>query len=658
MMELQKTMSGSYPSLAGQRRSTALGGLLFLALLVYCNTLLNGFVYDDHFQVEQSPYVRSFKYLDKILTTTVWSFQGLEGNTNYYRPVMTLGFLVCNKVFQAFPFGFHLVNVLLNCVAVWLVFSACATLFRDEIVALGAAAIFALHPIHTEVVAWIAAVTELEMAIFYLASFIFFLRLDSLPSKERGTSGILMCACFALALLSKEQAVSLAVLATIYEHFYRSDRKTTGWKTKVYRYGGFWMIATMYLGFRIAVLGALAPVRQHADVSWPQAFMSAFALVGQYVAKLFWPHPLLAFYVFRKSVALSDPRVLAGIGVGLAAVGLFIYLWKRARIYSFWVIWVALTLAPVLNARWMATNVFTERYLYLPSVGFCALVAGGFVFLFRGFTGRIPALRWTLVTAATILVFLAAGEIVARNRDWRDDFTLLSRTLAVEPHASYMRTDFGVLEWNSRRPAEAEREWRLALADMPDNAIALSNLGLAMLEKKRYQDAETYLQKAIALRPLYAAPHIHLGKVYAAEGDEARAEAELRRAVEIYPMNILARNTLGKFYYDAGNLAEAAVQYRASIESLPNEEALDASGDIYLRDGAPRKAEEAWGEAVRLSTFDGHAHVSLGNVYFTSGREAEAEKEYRVVLVLDPNNADALRGLRKLHPKEFPAAPH
>src|SRR5258707_2011967 len=144
-------MSSSYPSLADHRRSAALGGVLLLALLVCGNPLLNGFVYDDHFQVEQSPYVRSFKYLYKILITTVWSFQGLEGNTNYYRPVMTLGFLVCNKVFQAFPFGFHLVNVLLNCVVVWLVFLALPTLFRDEIVPLGAAAIFAPHPLHTEV---------------------------------------------------------------------------------------------------------------------------------------------------------------------------------------------------------------------------------------------------------------------------------------------------------------------------------------------------------------------------------------------------------------------------------------------------------------------------------------------------------------------------
>src|SRR5258707_14448136 len=147
MMKLRKKMRGSYPSLAGRGRSTALGGVLLLALLVYCNTLLNGFVYDDHFQVEQNPYVQSLKYVGKIFTTTVWSFQGLEGKTNYYRPLMILGFLVCNKVFQAYPFGFHLVNVLLNCVVVWLVFLACSTLLLDGIVALVSAPIFGLPPI-------------------------------------------------------------------------------------------------------------------------------------------------------------------------------------------------------------------------------------------------------------------------------------------------------------------------------------------------------------------------------------------------------------------------------------------------------------------------------------------------------------------------------
>src|SRR5260370_34205368 len=190
----------------------------------------------------------------------------------------------------------------------------------DGIGVLVGGAIFAVHSIHTEVVAWVASVTELEMAIFYLASFIFFLRLGSLSAAQRTKTGILMYACFALALLSKEQAMTLAVLATIYEHFYRLDRETTSWKTKAYRYGGFWIIAAVYLVFRVTVLGGLAPVRQHPAVTWTQAFLSAFTLVGQYIAKLFWPLPLLAFLEFHKRAALSDPRVFASFSCGVVCV--------------------------------------------------------------------------------------------------------------------------------------------------------------------------------------------------------------------------------------------------------------------------------------------------------------------------------------------------
>ncbi len=641
--------------LGSARRSTALGGVLFVALLVYCNTLLNGFVYDDHHQVEGNPYVQSFKYVGKIFTGTAWSFQGLEGQTNYYRPLMTFGFLICNKLFQAFPAGFHVVNVLLNCVVVGLVFFACSMLFRDDIVALAAAALFALHPSHTEVVNWIAAVTELELAIFYLAAFIFFLRLGSVPAKEKTTTQIWMCACFVLALLSKEQAVTLAIIAPIYEHFYRSDREATSWRTKAFRYGGFWIMTAVYLVFRVTVLGGLVPVRQHADVTWPQAVLSAFALAGQYVAKLFWPYPLLAFYVFRKSTARSDARVLAGIGVAVLAVALFVYLWKRARNYSFAVIWIAVTLAPVLNARWMATNVFAERYLYLPSVGFCALVAGGFVFLFRRFKGRIAALRAISAVAAIVLLSLAAREIVARNRDWHDDFTLLSRTLAIEPHASYMRSDLGVFEWGLHHEEEAERQWRLALIDKPDNFVALSNLGLAMIEKKRYEDAKKYLQEVIEMRPRFAAPHIQLGRVYIAEGQTSAAESEFRRAVEIYPLSVEARNALGKFYFDQGKLPDAEAQFRGSLESLPNAEAWNGLGDIYEKEGLHAKAEESWRKVVDLDPFNAHAHASLGSAYLTSGRRAEATKEYRAVLELDPRNEDARKAMLELNPREYPS---
>lgn len=143
--------------------------LFVLAVLPYSNIFFNQFVYDDGFQVVGNPYAHSFKYLRQIFTTSVWSFQGAQGVSNYYRPMMTLGYLLTYQIAGLVPFSFHLVNILLNAIAVWLVF-AILRRFSGERVALVAAGLFALHPIHTEPVAWIAAVTDLQLAVFYLGN--------------------------------------------------------------------------------------------------------------------------------------------------------------------------------------------------------------------------------------------------------------------------------------------------------------------------------------------------------------------------------------------------------------------------------------------------------------------------------------------------------
>src|SRR5215467_4730020 len=103
--------------LEAKRSRFWLGLLLLLSFLLYASTLLNGFVSDDHQQIEGNPYAHSFRYVGKIFTTTVWSFQGHEGRTNYYRPLMTFGYVLSDKLFQTYPFGFHLVN--LFCTAWW-----------------------------------------------------------------------------------------------------------------------------------------------------------------------------------------------------------------------------------------------------------------------------------------------------------------------------------------------------------------------------------------------------------------------------------------------------------------------------------------------------------------------------------------------------------
>src|SRR6202142_2699491 len=218
--------------------------LSLLAFIPYANTLRGGFVYDDSFQVVENPYVHSFHYLREIFTTTVWSFQGAQGVTNYYRPLMTFGYLLAYQIAGAVPFSFHLANIVLNVVVVLLVFILLRRL-SGERVALIAAGLFALHPLHTESVAWVAGITDLELALFYLLTFIFYLRLPEPGKATRWT--VAMCVSFAFALLSKEQAMTIPVLLTIFEHFYREDRTSTSAREKFSRYGPLWAIAVVYL---------------------------------------------------------------------------------------------------------------------------------------------------------------------------------------------------------------------------------------------------------------------------------------------------------------------------------------------------------------------------------------------------------------------------
>jgi hypothetical protein len=363
-----------------QREIFTFLALSSLAFVPYANSLLNSLVYDDYFQIVENPYVHSFRYLRQIFGTTVWSFQGAQGITNYYRPLMTFGYLLCYQIAGAVPFSFHLANIVLNIVVVLLLFSVVRRL-SGERVGLVAAGLFALHPLHTESVAWAAGVTDLELAVFYLLTFLLYLRLPE--TGKRCGSRVALCGSFVLALLSKEQAMMLPVLVTLFEHFYRDDRETTSVRQKMSRYGPLWGVAALYLVARGIMLGGIAGIVTRPGLSWYEVVLSAISLLGAYVWKLVWPAHLSAYYVFHKSSHLVDRNVLLAL-LGLALCGvLFVLLWRRAHLLSFALILVFLPLGPVLNPKWMPASVFAERYLYLPSIGFCWLLAWAAVTLWR-----------------------------------------------------------------------------------------------------------------------------------------------------------------------------------------------------------------------------------------------------------------------------------
>lgn len=623
--------------------------LLFLATLPYLNSLWNGFVYDDDTQVLANPYIQNFNHLRQIFTTTAWSYQGgAAGVTNYYRPLMTFGYLLIHQAFGYRPFYFHLANILTNAAVVLALYLVTFRMFGDRTLAFIASALFALHPIHTEPVNWIAAITDLECTLFFLLAFWFFLSLDRPRDRRWWLGQCGLAASFLFCLLSKEQAMMLPILATAYEHFYRADRRQTGVGEKLSRYGLFWIIGIAYVIFRIHVLGAFAPIGQKKDFDLDEVIFYAAGLAGQYLKKLIWPLHLHVYYAFPQTLGEWVPQMLEGL-LAVALFGLAFYaLWRWARPASFGCVWFALTLAPVLDVRLLPNCVFAERYLYLPSVGFCWIAAWGATLLWKKFGLWGGSWRKAMVATALVLSGLCVLRIVTQNPAWKDDVTFYQAALANAPNSADMHNDLGIIHWQRHDWPQAEREWRKAYQLGPGAVYVLDNLGLLCYREKRYGEAEYYLQKALALSPHDVTALVNLGGTEELSGDRAAAEANLRQAVAIAPLNVRALVKLGEFLQDQGKPVEAAAQFQAALRSQPTLRAYYGLGIAEWSQGKTGLAEQTFLRGEALNPADSRSHFLLGLLYENTGRPRQALEQYQAGLRTDPSDAKALAAVRRL----------
>ena len=313
------------------------------------------------------------------------------------------------------------------------------------------------------------------------------------------------------------------------------------------------------------------------------------------------------------------------------------------------------TLAPVLNVRWMTSNPFAERYLYLASVGFCWISGWAGIQGWNWLSARGRGWRVALPVAAAAIATLGIIRIVTRNRDWRNNLTFYTATLAVSPDAYHIHNNLGTVYWAQGNIPAAEREWRAALRLAPTSEYALHNLGLVANTQKHYPEAEALFRRALGIRPNYSDAHLDLGITYEATGRLQDAEAELRAAVKLSPLNVRAHNALSEFYFDRRQMPEAEAEARRSVEIELTPQGYWDLGLVLWLKGDRSGAEHSLLDAETLSPSDSRAHFMLGLFYMDSGRNADAIREYRAGLQLDPANADAIANLRKL---EFLEAEH
>jgi tetratricopeptide (TPR) repeat protein len=566
--------------------------------------------------------------------------------------MMSFGYLLCYQFLGPIPLAFHLVNLVLNLLVVLLLFLVTWRMFDDRLMAFVAAGLFAVHPIHSESVAWIAAITDLELAFFYLLTFWFFLGLSKWRGRRLILGQLSMAVSFALALLAKEPAVTLVVLTTLYEYSCREDRQETSVPIKLSRCGPLWLLLLVYLIFRTHFVGGLAGRSQSPNMGPDAVIFSALALAGQYVWKLFWPAALCAFYPFHMSTSPSDPRVIAGAVALMVLAFLIVFFWNRARLVSFGLLFFFLNLAPVLYAPWMAANVFTERYLYLPSVGFCWALGWAGATLWRATTRHSAKWRAVVVIFAVALAALCTLRIIRRNPDWHDNERLYKATLALQPDAYIIHINLAALYLDRDDFKNAEAQLREADKLAPDYPLILNNFGLLNLKLKRYDEALGYLIRSILKNPKAPQPHLYLAQVYDQTGQPDFAEKEYLTAIHLSPLSMGAHAGLGEFYFDHARLQEAEEQFQESLRAARTLRGFWGLGLVYWREGRYAEAERAFQDAEVLEPSSARAHIMMGLLYTDTKKNREALRELQTGLKSEPTNPQALDALKKLQSQE------
>jgi len=312
------------------------------------------------------------------------------------------------------------------------------------------------------------------------------------------------------------------------------------------------------------------------------------------------------------------------------------------------VVWLAVTLAPVLNANWLADNVFTERNLYLPSVGFCWMLAWGWTRLLAWSAPFRFPWRWLLAAVLGVIASCCVARIVTRNRDWRDDMSLYTRTLAASPGAYYMHNNLGEVYWKKGDFKSAEREWTEALRLGPNAAVVLENLAMLNLTRRNYEEAVGYSLRALALDPNDSEAHIDLGAAYREMGNVQEAEVQMRRAVALAPFDVKARANLGELYLSQQRLPEAEEQFRRLVAIQPDSRGYLGLGMVRWHRGDAKEAERCFKESASLDPSIPQPHIMLGLLYLELGRNAEGESELRKALERDPANKATLSALHRL----------
>jgi len=542
----------------------------------------------------------------RVLSGLSWQDAGWALTTtevSNWHPLTWLSHMLDGQLYGSNPRGHHLANLafhIANTVLLFLVFHRITgALWRSALLA----ALFALHPLHVESVAWVSERKDVLSTFFWWLSLWLYCVYVKSPSLARYLTVLL---AFALGLMAKSMLVTLPFTLLLLDYW---PLGRLAFERRSLVRLSLEKLPFLVLVIAVSVVTLVAQRGGEAIISmekFPVGVRIGNALVAyaSYLLKTVWPYPLAAYYPHPAELPLA-----AAAGSALLLIGISIGVIRLARSRPYlpmgWC-WYLGTLVPVIGLIQVGTQAMADRYTYVPLVGLFIMLVWGVHDLSARWKHQGRAIG---ALAAGILCVLAGCTWIQVAR-WKDTVTLFRHTLAVTERNPMAHGILGTALGRQGEFDEAIVQYREALRLKPDLAEAHNNLGIALHRKGQLEAAIAHYREALRLQPEHATAYTNLGAALHTQGRLEEAIAQYRRALRIKPRSAETHNNLATALDAQGRVAEAIQHYE---------------------------------EALRIRPEDSKAHKNLGITLLDQGRLEEARAHFAAALRINPSDEKARR---------------
>jgi tetratricopeptide (TPR) repeat protein len=671
-------------------------GIVVATLVAYEPIRHNYFVsYDDDIYIFDNAQVKS---------GITWESLGQAFTRPHFymwHPLTTISHMLDYELFELNPQGHHLVSVAIHIVNAlllfWVLNNLTGTIWPGAFVA----AVFALHPLQVESVAWAAERKTVMSGLFWLLTMAAYIHYARKPGFSRY---LIVLVVFGLCIMTKPTVITLPLVLLLLDYWpldrirwgHQHNDKT---RSRPYQKSIGWLTAEKIPLLAIsAILGVLTFITQKSGqvvisldrIPLDHRIENAFVSYVKYIGKLVWPSDLAVFYPLSHLNLLNTTTVICAF-IFILISTISIYIGRRKKYIAVGWLWFAGTLVPMIGLVQAGGQAMANRYMYLSMLGLLIIIAlaGKELIVTR------PRLKIIAVVMSVILLSCLLVLTRMQVQHWRNSITLFEYTLSVTKDNASAENSYGCALFNEDRIGEAERHFGNALRIDPGfdpalpnlartymkegkyneaipvyeelikrnykNAELYYNLAMAFGMQEKYNDSIKYFNKSLELNPSDPDTHKQLGITLLAAGKTDEAIGQFNESLRIKPDQSMVYENLGTAYGQLGKYEPAVQNWTRAIELNPdNIDALDKAGWFLAVRGevSVEKANQAIAYAQRvceLTKYTVPAHLdTLGAAYAAAGRFTEAKVAAEKALKLaretgQKDLADAIENRIKLY---------